>query len=226
LRLVGFNVDDHGGFSANVCKGEPVSAEFRQKAIKGEEFNPGYNFRNNPLIGSVLSSYVERKACDNGMIVTDHKGDFHISKLEDGHIRKFFEGFTLMGQSNFIPGAFPELLDKAMHTQASFHEVLGARNAILRHSSLKLDKDLYSFLPEFQSAVNKLARQGHDYVKCTDQQLKNVPTDYTVWDVVNKMTWFGSHTTEHVTDFGKMQTSAGNLFKKDTYDTENILILK
>jgi hypothetical protein len=226
LRIVGFDNYEDGSFSINVIKGEPVSAEYREQTIKGEEFNPGYNFRNNPLKGSVVSSYVERKACDNGMIVRDHKGDFRIEKLEDGHIRKFFEGFTLMGQSNFIPGAFPELLDKAMHTPASFHEILTARNAMLNNSTIKLDKDLYDYLPEFRSSVNMLARKGHDYANCSDNQLKNLPTDYNVWDIVNRMTWFGSHDSGNNADFSKIQTSAGNLFKKDVYDTENVLILK
>lgn len=95
---------------------------------------------------------------------------------------------------------------------------------MLRHSKLKTDDELYSYLPEFKSVVNQLARKGVDYAKCSDIQLQNFPSTHKVWDIVNRMTWFGSHEVGAEVIQSAIQNKAGELFQKKTFDTENVLV--
>ncbi|MEO6302042.1 MAG: hypothetical protein ABIP51_02605, partial [Bacteroidia bacterium] len=206
-----------------VRKDIEVTPKAKGEMLLGEEFNPGYSFINNPMQGISLAQYVERLVCTNGMTTRDVKGEFRLDVMQEGKIKKFFEEFVMLGKSNFIPGQFPEMLEKAMTTAASFDEIRAARNIMTGNSNLK-DNELSNYLPEFSSVAAKLARKGIDYAKCSDTQLQNYPTEYKVWDIVNRLTWFGSHDTGLQAERGEIQKKAGYLFKKSVYDTENVLV--
>jgi hypothetical protein len=215
LTLVGFDHGQNGGVILNVVKETVVEAVGSKGRILGEEFNPGYTFTNDPLKGLNLSAYVDRLACTNGMTARDKKGEFTLNIMSDGKIRRFFEEFVLMGSRNFVAAEFPLQLEKAMQTPASFAEIQRARNIILNNSTLKGDNELYNYLPEWKSVVNKLAQKGVDYVKCTDMQLQNFPSSTNVWDIVNRLTWFGSHDVNAGQQMNNIQQSAGVLFQKE-----------
>lgn len=225
LTLVNAIVNANGGFECSVQKNIEVALEDRnKKRIVGEEFNPGYTFRNEPMHGMTVNHYVNRLVCGNGMTQRKIKGEFTtLDILEEGAIRKFFESFLMMNSTNFIPGHFPEQVLKAMDSRISFQELLNARATMFRNSDLT-DKDIQSFLPEFNSAVNKLASQGFDFTRCSETQLANYITSYNMWDVINRVTDFGSHDYGFNANFMEIQKDAGKLFGKDVYDTQNVLL--
>lgn len=227
LTLVNAIVNQNGGFECNIRKDYVANVTGKNgNLILGEEFNPGYSFRNEPMYGMNVSHYAERLVCTNGMTSRRVKGEFNtLDVLEEGAIRKFFENFVQMGVSNFIPTQYPLQIEKAMNTRISFGELLEARNIMFRNSDLK-DDMIRQYLPEFPSAAQRLSLQGFDYARCSTEQLKSYITSYKVWDVINRVTDFGSHDYGFNANFVEIQKAAGKLFNKDTYDSENVLIIQ
>lgn len=226
LTLVNAIVNRNGGFECNVRKDYVANVTGKSgKLVVGEEFNPGYAFRNEPMHGMSVSHYAERLVCANGMTSRRIKGEFNtLDILEEGAIKKFFQNFVQMSSSNFIPAQYPLQIEKAMNTRISFNELLEARNIMFRNSDLKEDM-LRQYLPEFLAAAQRLSLQGFDYAKCTTDQLKSYITSYNMWDVINRLTDFGSHDYGFNANFIEIQKAAGKLFNKDTYDAENVLII-
>lgn len=224
LTLVGASIGSNGSIEMNVRKDIVLQPKIKAKAIVGEEFNPGYTFKNNAMTGIQVGHYAERLVCLNGMTVKSGKGSFTFNKLSSGEIKKFSENFLNLSKDNFAYGSMPEIIAKASSTAASFHEVLVSKNIMQRHSKLT-EIGVNQFLPEFGAISRNLATKGVDYAKCSDMQLKNYPTPYNVWEIVNRLTWFGSHETGLETNFGSIQNSAGTLFSKPIFDTENLLLV-
>jgi bifunctional N-acetylglucosamine-1-phosphate-uridyltransferase/glucosamine-1-phosphate-acetyltransferase GlmU-like protein len=57
----------------------------------------------------------------------------------------------------------------------------------------------------------------------TAVQKKNCPLPYKMWDLINHVTYFGSHDLGYDTNFGAVQIGAGKLFAKKS-DAENLVI--
>jgi hypothetical protein len=223
LTLTGFE-HNGDGFSLTVRKGVEVAPQTKRGMLKGEEFNPGYALANDPMRGLSVSHFVTRLVCTNGMTMRDTKSDFSLKTLGDKAVRNFFESFLLMSQGNFVPAALPEMIEKAMHTNASFHEVKTAADMMQQCSDLK-QQNLSQFMPEFNSVANYLASKNVDYLKCSDIQLQNYATQYKLWDVINRVTDFASHDYGYKVDGVRLQKRAGDMLTKETYDTENVLVL-
>ncbi len=225
LTLVGASVSENGDLSFNVKKGLVVTPEVKSQKLVGEEFNPGFTLGNSITNGLSLESYVERLVCTNGMTQTKLFSKCKIEQLSDVEIQKFFQVFASIKANDFIPFNLGENISKASETRASFGELKKARAIIYANSDIKKETDLYSFLPQFQREVNKLASKGIDYTKCTDIQLNNHAVGCNVWEVVNVLTDFGSHDYGFNTNYNQVQKSAGELFNKKSFDTENVLVL-
>ena len=226
LEVVNFTPYPNGGFAINVRHGDTINLrDNREQVVKGEDYNPGFTFKSSPLNGISVESYVERLVCTNGLIAPVKKGDFSIKALEEGAIVKFFQSFMQLAQNNFVSAGLEDKIMKAMKSHASVQEIITARNIIEMNSDLKLETELYNFLPEFTSVTKMLANRGYDYTKCTEAQLKNCPTKYKLWDVVNRVTDFGSHDYGYNTNFANVQTRIGHLLARDVYDTDNVLVM-
>jgi hypothetical protein len=77
------------------------------------------------------------------------------------------------------------------------------------------------FFPEYDAATKRIFRAGHNPLSLTDAQKKFIKTDATVWDVVNELTWIGSHDTVFDLKNSKgFKVAGGNLFAK-TWDLEH-----
>ena len=227
LKLVNATVNHNGSIEMNVQKGVIVTPKTKN-LLKGEEFNPGFTFRNSPLKGTNVDYFTTRLVCTNGMTARGLKNTFNLNVLDDTTIRTFFEKFLQMNKENFVPEFYAEQIEKASFTRASFYEIMNARNIMVMNSDLKLkgnEAELNMFLPEFTSVSAELARKGVDYAEKSDKQLMNYPTKYNVWDVVNRVTDFGSHDYGFNASFNHIQTQAGDLFNKKVYDTQNLILV-
>lgn len=215
----------NNGFVINVIKNTEVELSANGTRILGEAFNPGFSFMCDQISGITVPSFVNRLVCTNGMIRRDILSTINLKSLNEEEQRRFFEDFANMKKGDFIPLEMGEAIQQAIETRASFAELRHAKNIIMSHSDVKTESDLFSFLPEFDSEVKRLARAGYDYAKCTDRQLQNVVTKSSMWDVINRVTDFGSHNygfNHHETN---IQAAAGALLNKKRFDTQDILIL-
>jgi len=225
VLITGFTSSNNGGFAINVRKKDEIAPVIDGSYSNLEAYNPGFAFVNNPLKGMEVQNYVERMVCTNGMVATVLESTMSLNLITEKNVQDFFSGFRDFDKSGFLSVNFTENLNKAMNVKASFGEIISARRIITSHSEVKKDTDLYSFLPEFSQEVNRLARHEIDYTKCSQAQLNNLPTKHSVWDIINRITDFGSHDYGFNADFAAIQRKAGGLFNRKTYDTENVLVL-
>ena len=227
LHVSGYSIDsDNGGVGVSLKSNVEVTPINRNGfAMKGEGYNPGINFNINPFGGLSTEAYTYRLVCTNGMVVCEMGVGAKIAALSDLSIEKFFEHIQHQADNNFVPFQYGEKLDLAKDTKASFGELLFARNMMMRDSDLKGEEYLQPHLPEFTSEVRKLAAKGYDYANLSERTLSNYPVKCTVWDVVNRMTEFGSHDYGFNTYFDSLQQHAGSLFSKKEYDTQGLVLL-
>ena len=207
-----------------VRKNIEVLPEVNGIPLKGEEFNPGFNFKNSLIQGVSIETYMERLVCTNGMTAKGYFGDISVNRVEPGKIQEFFKDFINIQKNNFVSKAYGENIERATKTNASFSELMQVKNLIVGNSTL-VEKDVYSVLPEWNREVNRLAAANIDFEKCNAQQLKNHPTKSNLWDVINRLTDFGSHDYGFNVDKFELQRAAGLLLNKKDYDSTNILIL-
>lgn len=222
-----FVIDTNGNYTIQLLTKDAITpSDSRGNLMLGESFNPGINFYKNFITGLETDFFASRLACDNGLIVQDRVHQVRMNQLTDENLEKYFTGLAGYEKDGFVPPMYAENIERGLHTNISFAELMEARSIILRNSALKSEEDLKQFLPEFSSEVHKLASRGVDYADCTDRQLENYPTNYKVWDVVNRLTDFGSHEYGFTANNESIQRQAGKLFNKGVYDSENVIIFK
>lgn len=232
LGVKNFTVDENGGFnisllSPNVLQIQAdATGKSSHKFIETEDYNAGINFHKSLVNGINTEAFTFRRFCDNGAIIHLEDSNFKLNKLTDDALANYFTGITSLQKNGFAPDNYAENIQRGMHTNISFAELLDARSIILRNSSLKSENELKNFLPEFSNEVHKLASRGVDYAQCTDRQLENYPTGHKVWDVVNRLTDFGSHDYGFTVNNEAIQRQAGKLFSKEVYDSENVIVFK
>jgi hypothetical protein len=226
LLMQNFEVDDNGDFSVNMKRpGEVTPRDMAGKLISGEEFNPGFTYRNSAMKGTEVMAFTERVVCTNGMTAQVLTAFLEMQKYGDASLEKFNTGLKHFSDNNFIQHDYFEKVNKAMNTPASFAEVLNARRYIKGYSSIKDDKDMDEFLPMFGSQIRAFAQKSIDYTKCTDRQLQNCPLKSTVWDVINCVTNFGSHDYGWKAEFSPLQRAAGRMLNRQHFDAEHLILM-
>lgn len=194
---------------------------------ESENYHPGITLINSPSAGITNEIYAWRLICSNGMegMVKDD-GDLKIDQLSTEQLRKFFDQVEGMAQNNFVAAAYATNMHKAITTNASFSEMLVAKK-IMEYNSDMPEKEIGSYFPEFVQALRKLAAKGYtDFTKFTSAQLANFITGTSVWDVINRVTDFGSHDYGFNTDFHTVQAKIGSsLFNKESYDADNMILV-
>jgi hypothetical protein len=77
------------------------------------------------------------------------------------------------------------------------------------------------FFPEYGQAMRRIVTKGHNPTQLADAQKRFIKTSATIWDVVNELTWIGSHQSAfNFTDSKRFKVEGGNLFSK-TWDLEH-----
>jgi hypothetical protein len=116
-----------------------------------------------------------------------------------------------------------------MVTKASYSEVERALYSVtgaIREQNPDLKSQLLrgaeqQFFPEYDAATKRIFRAGHNPLQLTDAQKKFIKTDASIWDVVNELTWIGSHqTTFDLQNHKGFKVAGGNLFAK-SWDLEH-----
>lgn len=227
LDLRSFEIGSDGSLNITLASTKqscPIGRDGNK--ILGEDFNPGIHFNSGPLDGLNVQSFVMRLVCRNGMITEREKGMAVIlNKLDNKSLDNFTASIKMLGENDFVPFLFSENVQKAIDTPCSFGELKHAAKIMVKNSKLK-EKDMFEFLPELPTEIKKLAARGFDYARCSDAQLSNYALkDVKIWDVVNRVTDFGSHDYGFNANFDEIQRSAGKILTKKIYDAENLILL-
>ena len=222
-----------GGFALTLKMAEAITplgengGALENLSGESEDYHPGLTLINSPASGISNEIFAWRLICDNGMegMVKDD-GDLKIDQLSTEQLRKFFDQVEGMAQNNFVATAYATNMHKAIMTKASFNEMLIAKKIMESNSDMP-DNAIGSFFPEFVQALRKLAAKGYtDFTKFTTAQLSNFITGTSVWDVINRVTDFGSHDYGMNTDFHTVQAKIGGLlFNKESYDADNMILV-
>lgn len=189
--------------------------------IDEEVFKPGFKFSNN-IRGFYTDSYVNRLFCTNGMVTPDSKTTYKLDAIGGHELNGYYEHLKKLQNSNFVSPDFFDKVKMTMDSKASVSEVESAINTMLNNSRAKESVDVQRFLDlrgtylDYMAADNPIDKISHE-------ARKSAPTQYSVWDVINAMTDFGSH--DHgfeVKNPMYIQTAAGRILSK-TPDLKNII---
>ena len=181
-----------------------------------------------------IEDYMMRQVCSNGAIGFSAASAFKLKGLDQGSIKKMFEHIHEMEKNNFVPFKFQEMMDIAGHTNASYSEVEKAfklvmdcipkydNDALRQHAKMELAK---SYFPGLVHANIKLATKGIDPMRLSDEEKKFVKTNQSVWDLINSITWLGSHEAYGISDPHVLQVAGAKMMAKQP-DFSNLHLLE
>ena len=188
--------------------------------LQNEVFRGGLTFRNSYSEGSLISHNAFRLVCLNGMFGFNDL-PLHVGSDEKALI-DFFTKLDSLNENNWMEGNFWDKMENAMHTNASVSELIQAKNTMLNNSFLE-EEDLRLYLPEFHDTRKFLHSKNVIMDTLETAKLKNCPTNVKMWDLINRVTDFGSHDYGYEQDFDAIQKAGGRLLSKP-FDTNNLVI--
>lgn len=213
-----------GGVSINLIHGSQVGYE---RIGKDEVFRFGVSLVNTGT-SSRVDDFFYRLSCENGAVARNLNTAFEFGNGEDA-FRKLLDQMNGWAKSGFVPRTFQDRLERAMVTKASYAEVERALYSVTGAISNR-DFDMHAklvrgaeeqFFPEYDAATKRIFRAGFNPLQLTDAQKRFIKTDATIWDVVNELTWIGSHDTVFDLKNNKgFKVAGGSLFTK-TWDLEH-----
>jgi hypothetical protein len=76
--------------------------------------------------------------------------------------------------------------------------------------------------PSLEEADRRILAKGFNPRELNDEQKKFIKTNRSVWDLINDMTWIGSHNTLYnLSHPKKFKVEGGSLFVKSAWDLEH-----
>ena len=154
---------------------------------------------------------------------------FQLKQANAQGIAELFQSLKAYGKNGFVPRAFSERLERATGTRASLQEVQKAVDSVvgnLKHEDPEMRRRLQesvvdNHFPMYKSTMARVFNAGHNPDFLTDKQKSFIKTGMSVWDLVNELTWLGSHNTvEEYENRARFKAAGGSLFAKSNYDLE------
>jgi len=220
------SIDSGGGRSSiNLIHTSEVGFE---RLGKDEVFRFGISLVNTPTQTQV-DDFFYRLVCANGAVAKDMTAAFQLKQANAAGIAELFQSLKAYGKTGFVPRAFAERLERATSTRASLNEVQRAVDSVvgnLKHEDPEMRKRLQegvisSHFPMYKSTLARVFSKGHNPEFLTDKQKSFIKTGMSVWDLVNELTWLGSHNTvEEYENRARFKATGGALFAKSNYDLE------
>jgi hypothetical protein len=222
LGVTHFGSDTRGGVQINTSA---PNAIFKVPGMDNEIFNTGVTFSNTPDRGLLVSPYLNRLICSNGMSSTAFSETFGLHQFNEKNINEFNDHMIRMASTGFQPAGLADKISKANNTDASLAELQRAASMIMG-ADKTVDWDYIQRYVPIERANAAYTHAGIDPATLTAAQLKNAKSGMSVWDVVNGVTNFASNDNRYRLDDskrGNLMVSAGNLLMKNQYDTEGLL---
>lgn len=223
LGVSNFHVGHDGSISVNAVS---PTGFLQVPGMKKEIFSTGVSFTNSARGGTEVSPFLMRLVCTNGMMSRSFAEHYQLKGLEKEQVERFNEHMIMLQSNGFQPQGISDKVIKADLTPASLHEMQSAASAIMSNSKIEW-KDMQKYVP-LQSTSDTFNRHGMDTTRFTKLQSKNAQTGTSLWSLVNGLTNFASNAKGIYFDDEIQRTrimqAAGNLFARDTYDTENLVL--
>lgn len=192
-----------------------------------EVFKSGITFRLD-MGCFTYDGWLKRLICSNGMSAPIASSSGELALLSQRAVSDFYDWMRdFAEEQHFIPRRFVERVDLARKIPASFAEAQHAVNTIAAYRDGGADPLLVRHL-NLGSVKNDYARIGIDVGELSHMQKRGAETPFSVWDVVNTMTWFASHPLE-IRQAGynmqpraamELQVKAGSLLYKRELDMQ------
>lgn len=203
-----------------------------------EVFRFGISLVNTPN-QSQIKDFMHRLSCSNGMISRDGgDGPTPLGPTGGGGGPRGGGGPGLVGpeafqdiinqahvwaRDGFMPASFQDKLTKAIDTQASYAELKRAFSMVegqihdedpdRKHTLIQAAK--HQLFPHLIETERRIISKGYDPLKLNFDEMKFIRTGRTIWDLVNDLTWLGSHnSTFNMRDPKAFKVEGGSLFVK------------
>jgi len=220
VRDFSINPDD-GGITINCFN---PNAGFQIGDFKDEVFQGGITLSTSLDKGIIVSPYMNRLVCLNGMIGESFGESYKLKGLGPSYMEELRTHLGALEKRNYKPFSFEERVKKAMTTNCSYAELEAAAELIIGHSGAKKD-EIGKWVP-IQETDKKFIDFGIIPSLMNADKKKNAKTGTTVWDMVNGLTHFATHDSVFKVsedDRRVIQKEAGKIMS-GTYDMENIIL--
>lgn len=216
-----------GNFSINLV--HTMDAGF-EKLGPDEVFRFGLSLVNTNN-RSEIKDFMYRLACSNGMISRTPVDDGPKLKGPSGGIglagpdafRDIINQAHVWARNGFIPVSFEDRLTSAVDTPASLAELSNifrmVESQIVEEDPDRKFKLIMAakeqLFPNLAETERRLISKGFDPKALLEDEKRFIKTGRSVWDLVNDLTWLGSH--KSVFDFNNpksFKVAGGNLFTK------------
>ncbi len=223
LQVSDFYVGPDGSLNVNAIS---PTGFLQVPGMQKETFSTGVSFSNSSRGGTEVSPYLMRLVCSNGMMSRSFAEHYSLKSLEKDAVERFNEHMITLQASSFQPQGVSDKVVKADLVRSSLSEMQSAASSLMRNSKIEW-KDLQKYVP-IQNTTDTFSRHGIDSTRFTRLQGKNATTGTTLWSLVNGMTNFASNGAKAYFDDdiqrSRIMVDAGNLFARETYDTENLVL--
>ncbi len=167
-----------------------------------ELFQFGMNLENFGM-NTMLGDFAYRLVCSNGMMGMKTINDFKLEGIDSDSIQKMMEHIQDVEQRGFLPYAFEEHIKLADNANASLREVedmfVSIKKSLIisdpelkEHYSKALEEQYFRGL---QQGESKLIKAGLDPREMTDKQKGFIDSGMNMWELINNLTFLGSHRT-------------------------------
>jgi hypothetical protein len=221
LEVVDFSVGSNGEVAVNAVN---LKSAFDIDGLKDEVFHGGVSFVNNPKNGFIVSPYINRLVCANGMVSRGFQEQFKLTSTDGQAMQKFFSDMSNLAKSGFRPEKFVERVQEAHSLKASLSEMFKVSRAIKGAANDITKEEMESWVP-VKYTTSAYHRIGVDTHLLRAGQLKNAKTDTSVWELINGLTHFATHDNGfEIDDYTRtgLQMVAGQLLS-DEHDMANFV---
>jgi hypothetical protein len=222
LEVTGFSVSEDGNV---FITGANRKTQWGIKGLNDEDFFGGVTFSNDFKDGLSVSPYLYRLVCANGMISKAFEESFTLTSIGPKDAENFVLRLGDLAKNGFRPSSFEDSVRKAANTRASLYEMEKAHWAVREYAAI--DREVLEDYIPLKQTNRDYYSIGEDTLKMSEPQKKNAPTELTVWNLLNQMTYIGTHQMDGVfiDDYNRkiLQKEAGALLSKKAYDIENLV---
>ena len=221
LDTVDFSMSADGDVSINTIDS---GSQFGIDGMKDEVFTGGIAFNNTPKDGFIVSPYITRLVCANGMISKGFEESHKLTSIEGSGMQKFYADMAKLSKNGYKPKDFIDRVREARSLKASLAEMYGAKNRIKNVCKDISAEELENWIP-IKYTEQAYARIGTDTKLLRQGQLKNAATNTSVWDLINGLTHFASHDNGFEVDeynLRGLQIEAGQLLTSE-HDMANFV---
>ena len=189
-----------GGMNVGISLMSSNQLPFAPKnAMDDETFQFGFSLDNGKQTS--LGDFAYRLVCSNGMMRMSKMDQFQLKDLSQDNIRKMFEHIAASEKRGFVPVMFAQNMENAINTTASYFEIeklfkavkdnINCEDEVLRkHFQAEVAKN---FFQGYVRTAQRLTAKGIDIVEMTDKQKQFISSGQNMWNLINNLTWLGSH---------------------------------